>query len=415
LVFARDLKFLKENDVRWREHKAGLDAVYARAEEMRTEFGEDWTAMHRGMLDWFRALPDEHPSKAHEHFTYMDERGLYFPDNLRSPNPRPNLVYTFKGYEPHPNGWAYGLQKMEQLDLEDRLFYPEKEGQRLKIKSYLHEHETWAPASVFYRDRRAASKALASLMGEEVFDYPKDCGVLGRLIHTMTSADDLILDFFAGSGSTGQAVWEQDRKDQVSRRWVLVQVPEKPDDSEFGKNATKAGYGSIFEITVERLRRAAATIGDDALGFRVFRARETNLAIDAPVVADEGMTGQSYIEAVLSKAHGSPVRPDATDEAVAWEVVLKATGTKLDATVATHDIGGVAVYEFTSSDDSAAGRLFVSLGAFTADTANALGVGADDTLILRGDKVDDATTLTLAPRLQKNLVLLERVAREVSL
>ena len=49
------------------------------------------------------------------------------------------------------------------------------------------------------------------------------------------------------------------------------------------------------------------------------------------------------------------------------------------------------------------------------EEAHELGVGVDDTLILRGDKVDDATTLTLAPRMQKNLVLLERVAREVSL
>ena len=51
----------------------------------------------------------------------------------------------------------------------------------------------------------------------------------------------------------------------------------------------------------------------------------------------------------------------------------------------------------------------------SVETADAARVNDDDTLILRGDKVDDATTLTLAPRLQKNLVLLERVAREVSL
>lgn len=415
VIYARDVAFLKENDIRWRERKSGLGPVYEKERELRAIHGTDWAAMHQALLDWFRGLPDEHPSKSHEHFNYVDERGLYFPDNLRSPNPRPNLVFTFKGYEPHPNGWAYGRDRLEQLDAEDRLYYPEKEGQRLKIKSYLHEHETWAPASVFYRDRRAASKAVAELMGAEVFDYPKDTGVLGRLFHSITGDGDLIIDFFAGSGSTGQAVWEQDKQDDVTRRWVLVQVPEEPDDSEFGKNARTEGYKTIFEITAERLRRAAKQMNDDSLGFRIFRARETNLIVDKPIVAEEGMTGETYVQQALTNVQQSPVVAGADDDAVAWEVVLKATGTKLDARVATHDVDGITVHEYVQADGDGTARLFVSLGAFTVETADKLGLKVDDTLILRGDKVDDATTLTLAPRLQKNLVLLERVAREVSL
>ena len=88
---------------------------------------------------------------------------------------------------------------------------------------------------------------------------------------------------------------------------------------------------------------------------------------------------------------------------------------QLDAHVATHDVEGVMVHEFVQTDGESSGRLLVSLDAFTVETADKLGLKTEDTLILRGDKVDDATTLTLAPRLQKNLVLLERVAREVSL
>ncbi len=305
---------------------------------------------------------------------------------------------------------------MEELDADGRLIYPEDKTKRVQIKAYLHMREDWAPQSVFYRDRRAASTQLDELMGGKVFDDPKSTDVLARLVHSLTGDGDLVVDFFAGSGSTGNAIWEQNPRDGKVRRWILVQVPEEPDDSEeSGKNAIKAGYKTIFEVTAERLRRAAKAIGDESLGFRVFRARETSLVIDTPVVAAEGMTGQGYIEAVLSKAHGSPVVKGADDEAVAWEVVLKATGTKLDATVTPHELDGVTVYEFVQADEQSGGRLFVSLDAFTTETANALGLGSDDTLILRGDKVDDATTLTLAPRLQKNLVLLERVAREVSL
>lgn len=415
LVYARDLAFLKENDVRWRERKTGLEPIYAKVEELRAVHGHDFEAATSALREWYNSLPDGDPSKAHKHYKVIDERGVYFPSDLRSPNPRPNLVYTFRGYEPHENGWAYGKEQMDALADDDRLVYPKKDGGRLQLKSYLHEHEEWAPASVFYRDRRAASKALAALMDAEVFDYPKDTGVLGRLLQAITGDGDLIIDFFAGSGSTGQAVWEQDKEDGIRRTWVLVQVPEKPDDSEFGKNAIKAGYKTIFEITAERLRRAAKAIGDDSLGFRIFRAHETNLVIEKPIVAEAGLTGEDYVQASLVNVQQAPVVEGADDAAVAWELVLKSTGSKLDSQVTEHDIDGVSVFEFVQADGKGTGRLLVSLGAFTVETADKLGVGVDDTLILRGDKVDDATTLTLAPRMQKNLVLLERVAREVSL
>ncbi len=75
---------------------------------------------------------------------------------------------------------------------------------------------------------------------------------------------------------------------------------------------------------------------------------------------------------MLSKAHGSPVKHAAAVEAVAWEVVLKATSTKLDAAVVTQEINGVTVYEFTAADDASAGRLLVSLDAFTTDTSKVL-------------------------------------------
>jgi adenine-specific DNA-methyltransferase len=416
LVYARDRAWLKANDVRWRERKEGLEPIYAKVEELRAQHGTDYAAMSKALRDWYKSLSDENPSKAHDHYNRVDELGIWFPDNISSPNYRENLVYDWKGYSPPDNGWRYEKSKMAELDANGRLIYPKDKSKRVQIKAYLHMREDWAPPSVFYRDRRAASTALDELMGAKVFDDPKSTDVLARLVHSLTGDGDLVIDFFAGSGSTGHAVWEQNPKDGKARNWVLVQVPEKPDDSEeSGKNAIKAGYRTIFEVTAERLRRAAKAIGDDSLGFRVFRTRETNLIIEKPIVATAGMTGQDYVQEALVVAQAAPVAIGAPDEAVAWETVLKATGTRLDARVVSHDVDGVVVFEYTASDGAGTGRLLVSLDAFTVETADKLGLTTDDTLILRGDKVDDATTLTLAPRLQKNLVLLERVAREVSL
>lgn len=422
LIYARDRAYLKANDVRWRERKEGLEAIYAKEAELREKHGDDYETIQAELRDWYRSLSDEDPSKAHDYYNRIDEKGIWFPDNISSPNYRENLVYDWKGYSPPDNGWRYEPATMERLDAEGRLVYPEDMTKRVQIKSYLHMREEWAPASVFYRDRRAASKNLEELMGAKVFDDPKATDVLARFFHSMTDDGDLILDFFAGSGSSGHAIWEQNQKDGKTRHWILVQRPEAPDESEeSGKNAIKEGYQTIFEITAERLRRAAKLLHEDALdavdrGFRIFRLRESKLAVEHRIIATEDLTGQAYLQQVLDNTAGSPVVDGADDLDVAWEVVLKSTGTRLDSRVDTHELDGVTVYEFVPAVAvEGAGRLFVSLAGFTLATADALELGDDDTLILRGDQVADSVTLTLAPRLSSKLILLERVPRDVSL
>lgn len=422
LVYARDLAHLRANDVRWRERKSGLEEVYAKERELLARHGEDYGAARSELREWFASLPEGNSAKQHSHYDHIDEGGVFTSDNLRSPSPRENLMYEYKGY-PHPaKGWAVEREVMERYEAEGRLLFPRNPDGRIRIKKYLHDQETWAPASTFYRDRSGASGALDRLMGAKVFDDPKSTDVLARLFHAITDDGDLILDFFAGSGSTGHAVWEQNPKDGKTRHWILVQVPEKPNVSEeSGKAALAAGYETIFEVTAERLRRAAASLQQETLdgpqlGFRIFRTRPTNLVIEKPLFALPEMTGQSYLTQVLDHTAGAPVVDGAKPLDVAWEVALKATGTKLDARVTTHEVDGVTVYEFTPADSkSTSGRLLISLDAFSLATADALGLSDDDTLILRGDQVEDSVTLTLAPRLQSKLILLERVPREVSL
>ena len=417
LVYVRDRQHLKDLDVRWRERKTGLEPVYAKEKELLEKHGEDFDAAKEELRAWFDELPEGNPAKQHAHYNHIDQGGVWTSDNSSSPNYRENLVYDFKGFSPPDNGWRYELSRMEELDKAGRLLYPSGRATRIRIKKYLHEQEMWAPASSFYRDRSGASSALNTLMGADVFDDPKSPEVLARLFHAITTDGDLILDFFAGSGSSGQAIWEQNPKDGNTRRWILVQRPELPDAStETGKNALAAGYETIFEITAERLRRAAAHLGEE-LGFRLFRARETNLVIEKQVVAKEGQDAAEQLTMMLSHASEPPVKEDADAAAVAWEVALKATNTRLDARVSMHEQEGVKVFEFSpfGANASAAGRLFICQDAFTLDTATHIGLKDGDTLILRGDKVDNAVTLTLAPRLRSKLILLERVAREVSL
>lgn len=413
LVYARNKSYLTENDVRWREKKEGLGPIYAKVEELLEKYGEDYDAATEELKGWYKSLPDEDPSKSHAHYCVIDKRGAFFPGDISSPNPRPNLIFDWKGYSVPKNGWRYELAKMKKLDGDGRLLYPDSKDKRIQIKRYLTEHEEWAPASVFYRDRRAASGALNKLMGTKVFDDPKSTDVLARLFHAITGDGDLVLDFFAGSGSTGQAIWEQNPRDGKTRHWVLVQRPEKPDETtETGRNAVTAGYATIFEITAERLRRAAEGIGG-GLGFRVFRARETGLAVEAPIVAQAGQGESAQYTLMLSQAGQPPVKDDASPDALAWEVALKASATRLDEKLTRMEADGATVYAF---HNVAGERLLVCLDRFTPSTAVAVKLRetGDDTLVLRGDRVDDALTLTLAPRLRSKLIMLERMAHEVS-
>lgn len=414
LVYARNRAHLKSEDIRWRERKEGLEPIYAKVAELRETHGTDYETMTTELRGWYRSLADDNPSKAHDYYNRVDERGIWFPDNISSPNYRENLIYDWKGYSPPENGWRYEMPTMQKLHDDGRLIYPEDMARRVQIKSYLHMRENWAPHSVFYRDRRAASTSLNALMGAEVFDDPKSTDVLARLVHATTGDGDLVLDFFAGSGSTGQAVWEQNPRDEKTRHWVLVQRPETPNSTtETGRNAVAAGYSTIFEITAERLRRASAQLGD-GLGFRIFRTRETGLAIEAPVVAKAGDTEGAQLAMMLAEAAKPPVKEGADAAALAWEVALKASDATLTAALATYEVDGATIFEFKNADDQ---RLLVCLDRFTMAAAEAVGLRetGDDTLILRGDQVDDALTLTLAPRLRSKLIMLERMAREVSI
>ena len=418
LIYARDKSSLKESCIRWRERKTGLEPVYAMEKELIDKHGSNFDAAKEELRAWFDSLPEGNPAKQHSHYNFIDGGGAWTSDNSSSPNPRENLMYKFKGYEPPENGWRYELETMEKLDKEGRLIYPTGNATRIRIKKYLHDQETWAPGSSFYRDRSGASAALESLMGAAVFDDPKSTDVLARLFQSMTDHGDVILDFFAGSGSTGQAVWEQNQRDGKTRNWVLIQQPETPDAATAtGKNAVAAGFKTIFEITAARLQRAAARKPEQPLGFRLFRARPSNLIIESPVVAKPGDDEKTQYALMLEHASQPPIKDNADPLLVAWEVALKATDSRLNSQIKFHVHGNVNVFEFSPAivNNDKKGRLFICLDAFTDATAKAIKLTSDDTLILRGDKVENAVTLTLAPRLRSKLILLERMAREVSI
>ncbi len=120
---------------------------------------------------------------------------------------------------------------------------------------------------VNFWDRKAtgttddASKKLEELLGKKVFDFPKPIGLVQKAINLITSHDDesIILDFFAGSGTTAHAVMQLNAEDGGNRHFICVQIDEATDPK---SEAYKAGYQTIFDITQARISKAAEKIKD---------------------------------------------------------------------------------------------------------------------------------------------------------
>lgn len=139
---------------------------------------------------------------------------VYQLDNLASPNPRPNLMYSYKGYPPPAKGWAISKDKMEQWDAEGRLYFPQSPKGRIRRKRYLDELKGEEIQSLWDDILPIGSAA------QERLGYPtqKPEALLDRVISASSNEGDLVADFFCGCGTT-IAVAEH-----LNRNWVGVDI-----------------------------------------------------------------------------------------------------------------------------------------------------------------------------------------------
>ncbi len=147
-------------------------------------------------------------------FRHQDERGRYKLENLTSPAPRPNLTYPYKGYPPPANGWRVNLARMEELDREDRLYFPKSRTGRIMKKVYLDDLPG-VPATDLWADIK-----LLSAHAKERLGYPtqKPELLLERIIKASSNEGDVVLDPFCGCGTTIAVA------QRLNRRWIGIDV-----------------------------------------------------------------------------------------------------------------------------------------------------------------------------------------------
>lgn len=288
-----------------------------------------------------------------------DPRGRWRAVPMTAQGFRPNQMYeviTPSGacHRP-PEGRCWSMTEPNYLKLrgEGRIYFGKNDDSQPSVIRYMDEVEgfvpwTWWPSDeVGHTDE--ARKEIRRLFGTQtVFDTAKPLRLLQRLLHIAVPGDGIVLDFFAGSGSTADAVLRQNALDSRKRRFIAVQLPEPTGFEEFE---------FISDITRARIAAVSEEVG--GVGLRSYRLDASNF---------RGEKSESPTE-LFDLSETTLEDPDRADEDIAAEVLLK-EGIPLHTTWERRDAGGAAVIE--------AGGVAVVLSLEVTDevVSDALGLGA---------------------------------------
>ena len=366
LAYFRDAQFIRDNKIVWREKKQGLEDIYAKYEALKKEYGGDYKAMEKELKAWYKGLPDGHPAKDHSHYSRIDAQGIFFADNISWPGgggPKYDILHpiTNKPVKIPSRGWLTNEKTMQEWIAQGRVEFGADENGVPTLKSYLKDRELSVPYSVFYKDGRASSKRLATLMGDKVFENPKDEEIIQRLIEFCGTDDgDIVMDFFSGSATTVHALFLANVNQNKNRKFILVQLPEEivPENTSAGasrkvaENAIALLDGlhaphNICEIGKERIRRAAKKVHEDKPtakfdnGFRVLKLDDSNMN-------DVYYNPNDYTQGMLSMLE-SNVKSDRTDLDLLFGCLLE-WGLPLSLPYSSETIDGCIVHNYNDGD-----------------------------------------------------------------
>jgi adenine-specific DNA-methyltransferase len=403
LVYARD-KASVIADGRWRRKKPGVDEVLEHYESLKVELSNDHEAISEKMREWYGSLPPSDVRRAHAHYKWSDDRGLYFaadfagPDDGRKSRPRYDILHptTGKSCKKPSTGWRWDEETTIEAmaEVPPRIHFGPDETTIPNRKSYLKEIDSEPFASVFYRDGRAATRELEQILGSNLMDFPKSVEVLRDIVALVADDDSIVLDFFAGSCPFAQAVLELNRQDQGKRKFLVVQLPEPTQDKR---------YPTIAEIGKARIRHVIGRLHDEGqslnfdrdatgedLGFKVFKLANPNIQRWAP---EEERDPEIYGQKLA--LFNDPLVAGWKAENVIWEVALR-EGFSLNTRFASKNLAnGNKIYEVADPDT---GQTFMICldDKILVDLLKHCDLKADDLFVCRDVALDDSAAANLA-------------------
>lgn len=353
-----------DNTGEWLEPKEGIDEIISAFNSFREKYGDDWVAIHSAAQEWYKSFPETSPIYANQHYSWMDERGVYFASDISGPHfgqYRYDVIHpvTGKAVKQPASGWRYPESTMLERIKQGVVHFGKDETKVPCNKTYLIDTVNQNVGSVKYKDGRAASKKLTALMGTNCFTNPKDSELLSTLFKSIgLNNGDIILDFFSGSGTTGETVMNIALSTGLDIHFLLVQVAEDLDRSlDKATGSTKQVLNNaislcdslnsphlLTEIGKERIRRAGRKIKEEAgvtapanldIGFRCLRLDESNMQ---QVYYTPDAVAQRDLFSLVDN-----IKPGRTPEDLLFQVMLD-LGVLLSSSIEVKEIAGKKVF-----------------------------------------------------------------------
>lgn len=188
-------------------------------------------------------------------------------------------------------GWGKSHEELIRLQTENLIWYGD-ENTPPGMKDYINADDMSVPDNFWYYDNSIDTRWIKSTFGALIFENPKPVEMIRNIIEMSTKEEDIILDYFGGSGTTGHSIFELNEETSVKRKFILIQIPEK---TKIKSEAYKAGFKKISDITIARNKKVIEKIIEEkkslkpdlfnedkidetlnGLGFKVFKLQKSN-------------------------------------------------------------------------------------------------------------------------------------------
>src|SRR5690606_20446961 len=249
-------KYAPQNDAKWFTDNHDHILLYAKSK-----------------ID-FDLIPLPRTEKQNKYYVNDDNdgKGLWRTDNILVKSYTANRVFPITNpntkedfYPPKGRCWRYAKDTIDKMLSENRLYFGKDGKGAPQVKRYLNEvKQGVTPLTIWLRDEvgdnQEGKNELNDLFDIPTFDTPKVVRLIKRMLQLSTKDNDIVLDFFTGSGTTAHAVMALNAEDGGNRKCISVQLPEECDEK---SEAYKAGYKTIADIAKERIRRAGKKIAEE--------------------------------------------------------------------------------------------------------------------------------------------------------
>jgi len=313
-----------------------------------------------------------------------DRPNMYYPIYVNPNNLKVSLEktqeFTIEALPIRPSGeesrWTWGMKTTlsrtnelvaKKIKRNGNIFYDiyridplltdEGDIKREKLKSIFDDKEF---------NYQYARQYIKQLFGtSELFDFPKSPELIIKFLQAIDDKNCVIMDFFAGSGTTGQAIYEINRKDKGNRKFILVQIDEKTDKK---SEAYKAGYKTISDICVERLKRVSQKNSNE-LKYKVFKLSASNFNLKEEFELNQNKDLDELKDSYLKQLGlyvDQPVIPTAKAVDIVYEIILK-NGFSLNSDIEEVKIGSNKYYFISDKDNDL--EMYICLDNKIKDTS----------------------------------------------